>query len=139
MLAVPTLLALFAATPPAAPAPAVESTVARGDDVDVTSGAVTALSCALDARDKGDLAALSTCPLEEATKEIVVFDVAEKQIYRLDKKKVRRSELEKAFGGGSLDFTGKVASVDKNGIASVVVDAHTVTPKPKAGSFKGCL
>ena len=121
-----------------AKAPAVEVTVKPGDEVDITSGAVTALSCALAARDQGQLGALNACPFEEATKGIVVFDVAERQIYLLDKK-VRTFELEKAFGGGSIDFSGTVKKLDKAGVAFVVVGEATVTAKPKPGSFKGCL
>ncbi len=119
-----------------APALAVE----RGEEVEITAGAVTGLSCAVDARKSNDLTKLSSCPLEEARKEIVVFDVAEKQIYRISKKRVFRYELEKAFGGGSVDFTGKVSRIEKKSeIATVDVDEYSVTPKPKPGSFKGCL
>lgn len=110
-----------------------------GEEVEVTSGAVIALSCALQAS-AGDLSLITSCPLIEAQKEIVIFDVAEKQIYRVSRKKVFRFELEKAFGGGSIDFTGKVVSVDKrSGVATVDVQEYTIMAKPKAGSFKGCL
>ena len=52
------------------------------------------------------------CDLAEATKEIVVYDVAEKQLYRLVGKRVARWQLEGAFGGGSVDFVGKVTRVE---------------------------
>lgn len=140
------LVAAFASTspraaPPAPAAPAVAPvvTVSKGEEVDVTSAAVTALSCALKARDEGKLDAVNSCPYEEATKGIVIFDVAEKQIYLLDKKKVRASALEKAFGGGSVDFSGVVKKVDKSGVAAVEVQEMSVTPKPKAGHAKACL
>ena len=114
--------------------------VSSGEEVEVTSGAVTALSCALAARDSGNLDALGDCPLSEATKEIVVFDVAEKQIYRLSKKAVHRFELEKAFAGGSIDFSGVVVAVDaKSEIATVDVEEYSVMARPKPGAFKGCL
>lgn len=127
-----------AAAGPRAKAPEPVASVEVGEEVDVTAGAVTALSCALLARDHNKLEAITGCPLAEASKEIVVYDVADKQIYRVSKKAVFRYELEKAFGGGSLDFSGVVKSVQK-GIATVDVEEYSVTPKPKPGAFKGCL
>ena len=67
---------------------------------------MTGLSCALTAREKGELSRLNACPPAEAQKGLVVFDVAERRIYRLAPKKVARWQLESAFGGGSIDFTG---------------------------------
>lgn len=117
------------------PAHAVEV----GEEAEITAAAVTALSCALRAQETGRLDELSSCPLSEATKEIVLFDVAEKQIYRVSGKKVRRSQLERAFGGGNIDVTGVVAKVGKDGIPELDVKEYSVTPKPKPGAFKGCL
>jgi hypothetical protein len=92
------------------------------------------------AREKGNLALLNACPPVEAGKGMVVFDVAERRIYRLSPRKVLVYQLESAFGGGSIDFTGTEVKVDpKNGVALVDVDEYTVSPKPKAGAFKGCL
>lgn len=110
-----------------------------GDDVELSSGAVTALSCAERARLTGDLSLLNSCPLSEARNGIVIFDVAEREIYRISGKAVRHYELERAFAGGSIDLTGVVEKVDADGVASVKVTEYSVTPKPKAGSFKGCL
>ena len=111
-----------------------------GEDVEVTSGVVTGLKCALEARATGGLKALTSCPPAEAAKEIVVFDVAEKRIYRIGDRKVFRYQLESAFGGGSIDFEGKTVKVDeKNDIATVEVAQFSVTKKPKPGAFKGCL
>jgi hypothetical protein len=113
--------------------------VEKGEEVEVTSGAVTALSCALSARG-GQLDALNACPLAEAVKEIVVFDVAERQVYRISTKAVFRFELEQAYAGGAIDFSGVVVAVDpKSGVATVDVTEYSVTPRPKAGAFKGCL
>ncbi len=110
------------------------------EEVEVTAGVVTGTSCALAARAKGDLNLLSACPPVEATKGIVVFDVAEKRIYQLAPKKVARWQLERAYGGGSIDFTGTAVKVDpKTAIATVAVTEFTITPKPKPGAFKGCL
>ena len=111
-----------------------------GEEVEVTSGVVTGLKCALDARASGGLRALTSCPPSEAAREIVVFDVAEKRIYRIGDKKVFRYQLESAFGGGSIDFEGRTVKVDeKNDIATVEVAQYSVTKKPKAGAFKGWL
>ena len=111
-----------------------------GEEVQVTAGVVTGLGCALKAREKGDLKVLTACPPAEAGKEMVVFDVAERAIYRIAAKVVRRSQLESAFGGGSIDFTGKAVKVDaKQDIATVEVKEFSVAKKPKAGAFKGCL
>ncbi len=111
-----------------------------GEEVEVTAGVVTGTDCALRAREKGDLRVLTSCPPAEAQKGMVVFDVAEKRIYRLSEKKVFRFMLESAFGGGSIDFTGKTVKVDPNTeIATVDVSDFSITKKPKPGSFKGCL
>lgn len=126
------LLAVLAATPALATPP--------GEEVEVTSGVVTGLSCALEAREKGGLRSLTSCPPAEAARELVVFDVAEKRIYRIGEKKVFRYQLESAFGGGSIDFTGRTVTVDeKADIATVEVAEFSITKKPKAGAFKGCL
>lgn len=136
-LALALLLAGSAASAkgPAAPA----ATAPGGEEVEVTAGVVTALSCAQAALKTGDLSLLNACPLGEARKEIVVVDVAEKRIYRISTKKVLRSELERAFGGGSIDFQGVVSRVDGASVATVDVSTYSVTRKLKAGSFKGCL
>ena len=113
---------------------------APGEEVEVTAGVVTGLSCALQAREKGELKGLTACPPAEGAKEMVVFDVAEKRIYRIAGKKVFQYQLESAFGGGSIDFTGKTVKVDpKTDIATVEVTEFSISKKPKPGSFKGCL
>lgn len=119
----------------ALPAGAVEPK----EEVEVTAGAVTALTCALQAQKTGDLSLLTSCPLSEAASGLVVFDVAEQQIYATTKKRVAQHELETAFGGGSIDFSGVVQKVDKAGVAFVDVAEYSITKKKKAGSFKGCL
>jgi hypothetical protein len=48
--------------------------------------------------------------------------------------------LESAYGGGSIDFTGKTVKLDpKTAIATVDVAEFSITKKPKPGAFKGCL
>lgn len=111
-----------------------------GEEVELSSAPVTALSCAQKAVETGKLDLITACPLEETLKGLVVFDVAEMTFYRLDKKGMRTSELERAYGGGSVDITGKVKSLDKKDkVALVEVTEYRVTPKPKPGAFKGCL
>jgi hypothetical protein len=109
------------------------------EEVEVTSGVVTGLECALRARSGGELRHLTSCPPAEARKEMVVFDVAEKRIYRISAKKVFRWQLESAFGGGSIDFAGKVTTVDAKAVATVEVAEFSITKKPRPGAFKGCL
>ena len=133
------LAAVLLATAPRA-AGGAEGAEGAGEEVEVTSGVVTGTSCALEAREKGDLRLLTSCPPAEAQKGMVVFDVAEKRIYRLSEKKVLRFMLESAYGGGSIDFTGKTVKVDpRSAIATVDVADFSITKKPKAGAFKGCL
>jgi hypothetical protein len=111
-----------------------------GEEVEVTAGVVTGLECALRARAKGELKVLTACPPAEARKELVVFDVAEKRIYRIAEKAVHRYQLESAFGGGSIDFTGKAVKVDAvKDIATVEVAEFSIAKKPRPGAFKGCL
>lgn len=129
------LLIALAAAPGKAPPPPLAQVK---DEVEITAGAVTALSCALEAKLGGDLARLTSCPPSEALGEIVVYDVAEGEIYRISRKAVFRYELEKAFGGGSIDLRGVVTKVDGTA-ATVDVAEYSITPKPKPGSFKGCL
>ncbi len=112
---------------------------AAAEDVDVTAGVVTGLDCALQARERGDLKVLTSCPPAEARKDLVVYDVAEKRIYRIAEKKVYRYQLESAFGGGSIDFSGQAVTVDAKDVATVEVAEFSITKKPKAGAFKGCL
>ncbi len=126
-------LAIFAVSLPAA---AVE----LDEEVDITSGSVTGLSCALQAQKTGNLSLLSACPLQEALKEIVVYDVTEELIFRFTKGPVPRYKLEMAYGGGSIDATGQVKKIDKKtGIVTLAVEDYSITEKPKAGGFKGCL
>jgi hypothetical protein len=113
---------------------------AEPEEVEVTSGVVTGLSCALKARDDGDLKILTACPPAEAQKGLVIYDVAEQRIYQLSPRKVRRSQLESAWGGGSIDFSGVAVKVDpKTEVATVDVAEFSITKKKKPGSFKGCL
>lgn len=111
-----------------------------GEEVELSSAPVTALSCAQKAIETGKLDLLTACPLEQTSTGLVVFDVAEMTFYRLEKKSIRTSELERAYGGGSIDVTGTIKRIDaKDKVAVVEVTEFRVTPKPKPGAFKGCL
>lgn len=111
-----------------------------GEEVEVTSGVVTGIGCALEAREKGNLRLLSSCPPAESRKGMVVFDVAERKVYAISAKKVRRSQLESAYGGGSIDFTGNAVRTDpRTGVVTVDVTEFSLTRKPRPGAFKGCL
>ena len=113
--------------------------MARAEDVEVTAGQVTGLSCALKAQKTGDLKLLGSCPPAES-KDLAIFDVAEKRIYRVAGKKVARYQLESAYGGGSIDFSGKTVKVDpKTQITTVEVSEFSITKKPKPGASKACL
>ena len=106
-----------------------------GEEVQVTAGVVTGLSCALQAREKGELKVLTACPPAEAAKELVVFDVAERAIYRIAPKLVRRSQLEAAFGflATEYSFTSTVAM---SCLASTftALPVKSMLPPPKAAS-----
>jgi hypothetical protein len=133
-------LALAAALPILAAWAAPARATDVGEEVEVTSGVVTGLSCALQARAKGELKVLTSCPPAEAGKDLVVYDVAERRIYRIAEKLVHRWQLESAFGGGSIDFTGKAVKVDaRQDVATVEVAEFSIARKPKPGAFKGCL
>ena len=112
---------------------------AKAEDVEVTAGQVTGLSCALKAQKTGDLKLLGSCPPAEA-KDLAVFDVAEKRIYRVSGRKVARYQLESAYGGGSIDFSGKAVKVDpKTQVTTVDVTEFSISRKPKPGASKACL
>lgn len=117
---------------------AINSQAKIGDEVEVSSAPVTALSCARIAQETGKLDVLNSCAMGEAVNGFAVVDVAEKVAYRFSEKNIHRYELEKAYGGGSIDFTGVVVG-EKDGMPLVDVKEFTVNPKPKAGGFKGCL
>lgn len=125
----------------ALPAAANAADVEVGEEIDVTSGAVTGLNCALEARESGDLTKVATCPLHEALKGIVVYDIANDMIVQFTKGAIPAYKLESAYGGGSIDFEEAVVKkvVKKTDIVVVAVDEYSVTKKPKAGGFKGCL
>lgn len=111
---------------------------ASGAEVEISSGAVTALSCAKEAKATGKLEAISTCPLAESATGIVIYDVAVREIYLVAPRKIHLYELEKAFGGGSVDVTGVVVDL-QDGIPVLEVKDYTANARPKPGAFKGCL
>ncbi len=109
-----------------------------GEEIEVTSGAITALTCAIDAKTKGSLDPISFCPMHETVSGMAVYDVAMKDIYLLSSSSVAQYELERAFGGGRIDLVGTVREAS-DGIAVLDVSEYTITARPKPGAFKGCL
>lgn len=109
-----------------------------GEDVDLSSAVITAKSCAEKAKETGSFELLSSCPPAEAAKTgYVIYDVTENTFYAIAPKNVYYFELDEGFGG-SIDASGKV--VGKEGDIPVLeIKEYKITPKPKAGFFKGCL
>ncbi len=128
----------------------VEEDMADEDnEIDLTSAVITALSCAKEAEESGELEVLSSCPphkafegvedIYEQPPKIVVFDVTEGEYYFIQTSKdgVYYSDLLEGFGG-SLDGTGVIVG-EKDGIPVVKFEEFEIEPKPKPGFFKGCL
>ncbi|WP_028950535.1 hypothetical protein [Sulfurihydrogenibium subterraneum] len=109
-----------------------------GEDVELSSAVITAKSCAEKAKETGSFELLSSCPPVEAEKSgYVIYDVTENTFYAIEPKNVYYFELDEGFGG-SIDAKGKI--VKKEGDLPVLeVQEYKISPKPKAGFFKGCL
>ncbi|WP_457640308.1 hypothetical protein [Persephonella sp.] len=119
------------------------------NEVEFTSALITALSCAQEAEETGDIEILDTCPPHKAFEgvediydnppKIVIFDVTENEYYYIKptKDSIYYSDLLEGFGG-SIDGTGMIVA-EENGIPVVKFDEFEITPKPKPGFFKGCL
>ena len=109
-----------------------------GEDVDLSSAVITAKSCAEKAKETGSFELLSSCPPAEAAKSgYVIYDVTENTFYAIAPKNVYYFELDEGFGG-NIDAQGKI--VGKEGDLPVLeVKEYKISPKPKAGFFKGCL
>ncbi len=131
-----TISAIFVAAAIAAARP---DSAEVGDEIETSAGVVTAMSCARAAVRTGKLEPLASCGMSEVPSGLAVFDVAAGQIYRIAPVKVGTYELEAAFGGGSIDFAGIVVATATDGVPVVEVQEYTVSRRPKAGSFKGCL
>jgi hypothetical protein len=109
-----------------------------GEDVDLSSAVITAKSCAEKAKQTGSFELLSSCPPAEAAQSgYVIYDVTENTFYTIAPKNVYYFELDEGFGG-NIDTKGKI--VGKEGDLPVLeVQEYKISPKPKAGFFKGCL
>jgi len=128
------LMSLFLLSPLAHTAKAANI----GEEIEVTSGAITALVCAMEAKTTGKLDALSNCSMADTIGGFAVYDVAMKEVYKLAPTNVYIYELERAFGGGAIDLTGIVIK-QSDGIAVIEVKEYTISARPKPGAFKGCL
>jgi hypothetical protein len=109
-----------------------------GEDVDLSSAVITAKSCAEKAKQTGSFELLSSCPPAEAAQSgYVIYDVTENTFYAIAPKNVYYFELDEGFSG-NIDAKGKIVS--KEGDLPVLeVQEYKISPKPKAGFFKGCL
>ncbi len=109
-----------------------------GEEIELSSAVITAKSCAEKAKETGSFELLSNCPPVEAAKTgYVVYDVTENTFYSIAPKNVYFFELDEGFGG-SIDVSGKI--LGKEGDLPVIeVQDYKISPKPKAGFFKGCL
>jgi len=119
------------------------------NEVEFTSATITALACAKEAEETGDIEGLISCPPHKAWEgvediytgepKIVVFDVTEEAYYyvQASKDSVYYYELLEGYDG-SMDASGVVVG-EKDGIPVIKLDEYEITPKPKPGFFKGCL
>ena len=119
------------------------------NEVEFTSATITALACAKEAEETGDVDSLISCPPHKAWEgvkdiytgepKIVVFDVTEEAYYyvQASKDSVYYYELLEGYDG-SMDASGVIVG-KKDGIPVLKLDEYEITPKPKPGFFKGCL
>lgn len=109
-----------------------------GEEIELSSAVITAKSCAEKAKETGSFELLSSCPPVEAEKTgYVIYDVTENTFYAIAPKNIYYFELDHGFGG-NIDLTGKI--VGKEGDLPVIeAQQYKISPKPKAGFFKGCL
>lgn len=109
-----------------------------GEEIELSSAVITAKSCAEKARETGSFELLSSCPPVEAEKTgYVIYDVTENTFYGIAPKNIYYFELDHGFGG-NIDISGKI--VGKEGELQVIeAKEYKISPKPKAGFFKGCL
>lgn len=109
-----------------------------GEEVELSSAVITAKSCAEKAKETGSFELLSSCPPVEAEKTgYVIYDVTENTFYAIAPKNIYYFELDHGFGG-NIDVSGKI--IGKEGELPVIeAQQYKISPKPKAGFFKGCL
>lgn len=109
-----------------------------GEEIELSSAVITAKSCAEKAKETGSFELLSSCPPAEAAKTgYVIYDVTENTFYAIAPKNIYLFELDEGFGG-NIDVSGNI--VGKEGDLPVIeAKEYKISPKPKAGFFKGCL
>jgi len=109
-----------------------------GEDVDLSSAVITAKSCAEKAKQTGSFELLSSCPPADAAQSgYVIYDVTENTFYAITPKNVYYFELDEGFGG-NIDAKGKIVSKEDD-LPVIEIQEYKISPKPKAGFFKGCL
>ncbi|MDM7273959.1 hypothetical protein [Sulfurihydrogenibium azorense] len=109
-----------------------------GEEVELSSAVIAAKSCAEKTKATGSFELLSSCPpVEAAQTGYVIYEVTENTFYAIAPKNIYYFELDEGFGG-SIDAKGKI--VKKEGDLPVLeIQEYKISPKPKAGFFKGCL
>ena len=108
------------------------------DEAELYGAVITATACAelMTTDDTGD--AISRCsPADAARTGFVLYDPSEQAVFYLKHGGLYQFELERGFGG-SIDVSGTIIG-KKSGIPVIDPEEYTITPKPAAGAFKGCL
>lgn len=110
----------------------------EGEEVEVYSAVITAVDCAKRLAETEDKVELEKCgPLEAAMSGFAIYDPAESEIYLLDPAGFYQYELEAGFQG-SMDISGTLVG-SRHGLPVLKPEDYTITNKPAAGAFKGCL
>ncbi|MCB9737891.1 MAG: hypothetical protein H6747_01410 [Deltaproteobacteria bacterium] len=108
------------------------------EEVELYSAQLTAYPCAVRAAKEGTAVIGPECsPMEAVTHGFALLDPQEKKVFLVKEGSVYRFELEHGFGG-RVDISGNVVGT-RGGVPVIAPESYTITPKPKAGAFKGCL
>jgi len=108
------------------------------EEVELYSAVITAKSCAEKALKTGNYDILTNCPPVEAAKTgYVIFDPVEGEYYYVKLGEIYQYELDEGFNG-NIDISGVIVG-EKDGVPVIEPEDYSISPKPKAGFFKGCL
>ncbi|MEY3015203.1 MAG: hypothetical protein RIT45_3938 [Pseudomonadota bacterium] len=152
------VVAAAPAPPPAPPAPSPAAAVAAREkaaaiapiadkpledyegeeEVELYSAQLTAYPCAVRAAREGSAVIGPECsPMDTLTHGFALLDPAEKKVFLVKAESIYRFELEHGFGG-RVDISGTIVGT-RGGVPVIAPESYTITPKAKAGAFKGCL
>ena len=107
-------------------------------EIEIYSAVITAASCAQKMAEEEDQTILEACgPMDAAQSGFALFDPAEGELYLLDPGSFYQYELEAGFQG-SMDITAAIVG-QRGALAVLKPEDYTITNKPAAGAFKGCL